>query len=358
MGGAGGEAEAWQPLRDWLAAAVRGPGLARHPAATSIQAAAKIATDYSRAWATLGYTYSSLLQAVQDNEVKFQQKKVSKDTFQKDLWSRLNCKRDKMANNLSLSFLIDRSLEHFKKVSKESTAGEAADKDHDEVIFEAEIARPEQMVVDITLSPDREECLTPASNSSSLGQCPLGSGPSFPLPGRSLPLPGRSLPHLPQQDPGLHRLPGHPLRGWPALPPRSAPPCMLVVAVELHWTGHGLVGTELTEVAARGPAGPALQLAVGGVSEGEAVQQLGRWLAAQLAQHSDKDGLLLAALHRETLLVLLRCLLRLPGPARDRWLSTVRGFCWLEGALRRAELPDCQAEYRLGEWWRRQAGTD
>ena len=91
----------------------------------------------------MGYTYQKLKDKTEDNDLKFQQKKVAFDSFPKELWTKLNNNREHLANNVSLSFLIDRSLEHFRQVIKKKSkavkhrAAYKNDSDSDDIIIES-----------------------------------------------------------------------------------------------------------------------------------------------------------------------------------------------------------------------------
>ena len=121
---------------------------AKHPNIKSQDAAYKQSADYVNCWNTLGFSYQKLKAQTADNDLKIQQKKVSSDAFPKELWTKLNNNREHLANNVSLSFLIDRSLEHFRKVIKKEPqvvkrpSARKYDSDSDDIIIESPSDRP------------------------------------------------------------------------------------------------------------------------------------------------------------------------------------------------------------------------
>ena len=136
--------QSWRKLQDFLVKVVR----AKHPNIKSQDAAYKQSADYVNCWNTLGYTYQKLKEKTEDNDLKIQQKKISSDSFPKELWTKLNDNREHLANNISLSFLIDRSLEHFRKVLKNEpkvikrNKSQKYDSDSDDIIIDTPDVRP------------------------------------------------------------------------------------------------------------------------------------------------------------------------------------------------------------------------
>ena len=128
--------KSWRPLQDFLVKVIR----PKHPHIKSKDAAYKLAADYIHAWETISFTYVKLKEKTSDNELRIQQKKIASDGLAKELWEKLNNHRMHMANNLSLSFLIDRSLDHFKMILKseaEMASAKKYDSDSDDCIIES-----------------------------------------------------------------------------------------------------------------------------------------------------------------------------------------------------------------------------
>ena len=74
----------------------------------------KQATDYINCWSTLGYSYLKLKQIITENDL------VNKgnNEFQINQWNRLNKIRKILPKHVSLSFLIDKTLEYFRMTTK------------------------------------------------------------------------------------------------------------------------------------------------------------------------------------------------------------------------------------------------
>ena len=104
----------WRPLKKFLVKLMR----SKHPHIKSQDAAYKQSAAYVNCWNIIGYTYQKLKEMTEDNDLKVQEKKIPTDYFSKYLWTKLNNNREALANNVSLSFLIDRSLDHFRHVIK------------------------------------------------------------------------------------------------------------------------------------------------------------------------------------------------------------------------------------------------
>ena len=144
--------QSWRMLQEFLVKVVK----AKHPHIKSQDAAYKQAADYINCWNTLGYTYQHLKQKTADNDLKIQQKKISSDAFPKDLWTKLNDNREHLANNISLSFLIDRSLEHFRKILKNEPkvpikrkTAPKYESDSDEIIIESIEPSPKKVRIEL-----------------------------------------------------------------------------------------------------------------------------------------------------------------------------------------------------------------
>ena len=81
----------------------------------------KHALEYVVCWKKLGYTYEKLKQLV-IRDVG-QQVKNNENGFQRDQWFRLNKIRSTFPAHISLSFLVDRTVEYFKFFESGSQSG-------------------------------------------------------------------------------------------------------------------------------------------------------------------------------------------------------------------------------------------
>ena len=132
--------KSWHALQNFLVRVVR----PKHPHIKSQDAAYKLAADYTNCWNILGYNYEKLKEKTAEYDLKIKQKKIASDTLNKELWTKLNNNRMHLANNLSLSFLVDRSLEHFRQVlkneprkSEKRRLSKKYDSDSDDIIIES-----------------------------------------------------------------------------------------------------------------------------------------------------------------------------------------------------------------------------
>ena len=129
----------WRPLQKFLVKFMR----SKHPHIKSQDAAYKQSAAYVNCWNIIGYTYQKLKEKTEDNDLKVQVKKVPTDYFPKYLWTKLNNNREHLANNVSLSFLIDRSLDHFRNVIKlelrslKRKVPDTNESDSDDIIIES-----------------------------------------------------------------------------------------------------------------------------------------------------------------------------------------------------------------------------
>ena len=77
------------------------------------------ALDHVNCWIKLGYSYTKLKRLI-NREPKTHENKSIKREFEINQWCRLNKIRGTLPNHISLSFLIDRTVEFFKFVDSDS----------------------------------------------------------------------------------------------------------------------------------------------------------------------------------------------------------------------------------------------
>ena len=105
-----GIAPSWRKLQKFFVSQVR----TRHPSIKSQNACYKQAANYINCWITAGYSCTQLKGMIKTSDSKVQQGLESRDAFERKQWTLLNKKRRLLEETVSLSFLVDKSIEFFR----------------------------------------------------------------------------------------------------------------------------------------------------------------------------------------------------------------------------------------------------
>ena len=105
-----GVAPSWRKLQKFFVNQVR----IKHPSIKSQNACYKQAANYINCWITAGYSCTQLKQMIRISDSNVQQGLESHDAFKRRQWALLNKKRKLLEETISLSFLLDKSIEFFR----------------------------------------------------------------------------------------------------------------------------------------------------------------------------------------------------------------------------------------------------
>lgn len=100
----------WRKLQKFFMDAVR----TKHPSIKSQNARHKQAANYINCWIIAGHSYSNLKQMIRRSDSRVQQGQESHDAFKRRQWVLLNKRRKLLEETVSLSFLIDKSVEFLR----------------------------------------------------------------------------------------------------------------------------------------------------------------------------------------------------------------------------------------------------
>ena len=121
-----GVAPSWGRLQRFFEDVVK----TKHPSIKSQSARHKQAASYINCWIIAGHSYAELRQMIRISDSRVQQGLESHDSFKRRQWDLLNKKRRLFEETVSISLLIDKSVEFFQteiKADKEATIEEKPD---------------------------------------------------------------------------------------------------------------------------------------------------------------------------------------------------------------------------------------
>ena len=116
----------WKGLQKFFEDVVK----TKHPSIKSQSARHRQAASYINCWIIAGHSYAELRQMIRISDTRVQQGLESHDSFKKRQWNLLNKKRRLFEETVSISLLIDKSVEFFQteiKADKEATIEEKPD---------------------------------------------------------------------------------------------------------------------------------------------------------------------------------------------------------------------------------------
>ena len=121
-----GVAPSWGRLQRFFEDVVK----TKHPSIKSQSARHRQAASYINCWIIAGHSYAELMQMIRTSDSRVQRGLESYDSFRRRQWDLLNKKRRLFEKSISISFLIDKSVEFFQteiKADEEATAEEKPD---------------------------------------------------------------------------------------------------------------------------------------------------------------------------------------------------------------------------------------
>ena len=121
-----GITQPWRRLQRFFMDVVR----TKHPSIKSQSACHKQAASYINCWIIAGHSYTELRQMIRTSDLRVQKGLESHHSFKRRQWDLLNKKRRLFEETVSISFLIDKSVEFFRaeiKADKEATVEEKPD---------------------------------------------------------------------------------------------------------------------------------------------------------------------------------------------------------------------------------------
>ena len=74
----------------------------------------KAAANHVKAWETLGYTYNELKIKTEKHDEAVKDKRVKMVAINEELWKQLSKIKSKLDFKMSASFLVDKSINHFR----------------------------------------------------------------------------------------------------------------------------------------------------------------------------------------------------------------------------------------------------
>ena len=118
-----GTPPSWRKLQRFFINAVR----IKHPSIKSQSARHKQAASYINCWVVTGHSYTELRQMIRESDSRVQQGSEAHDALKRRQWTILNKKRRLFEDTISISFLIDKTVEFFQTEIR--TDGEATVKE-------------------------------------------------------------------------------------------------------------------------------------------------------------------------------------------------------------------------------------